>query len=235
MTRPTASRGGRRRPNLTADLVDRLTDSIRQGFVRPGEKLPTESAMVDSYGVSRTVVREAISRMQAAGLVETHRGRGSFVLAVPSAGPLEMGFTDVRTLDDAVALVEFRTAVEIEAAALAALRRTERDLADIHDAHERLQASSERPDRTMQADLAFHLAIAAGAHNHYFGQLLRSFGPGLMVMPAARVSDAASTADHLAVVAREHDEIYRAIERGDPDSARAAVRLHLSNTAGRLA
>lgn len=225
---------GRGRPNLTADLVDRLTDSIRRGFVRPGEKLPSESAMVDSYGVSRTVVREAISRLQAAGLVETHRGRGSFVLAIPSAAPLELGPADVRTLDDARELVEFRTAVEIEAAALAATRRTARDLADIREAHERLQRSAERPDRTMQADLAFHLAIATGAHNHYFGHLLRSFGPGLMVLPPDRVADPDSIADHLAVVAREHDEIYRAIERGDPDAARAAVRLHLGNTAARL-
>lgn len=224
----------RRRPNLTDDLVDRLTESIRQGFVRPGEKLPTESVMVETYGVSRTVVREAMSRLQAAGLVETHRGRGSFVLALPSAAPLEMGAADVRTVDDAVELLEFRTAVEVEAAGLAASRRTERDLADIRAAQQTMRDSGERPDRTMRADLAFHLAIAAGSHNHYFGQLLRSFGPGLMVMPAVRVAGPAAVAEHLAVVAREHDEIHRAIERGDSESARAAARLHLANTSARL-
>lgn len=230
----TADPDGRRRPNLTDDLVDRLTESIRQGFVRPGEKLPTEGALVETHGVSRTVVREAMSRLQAAGLVETHRGRGSFVLAMPSAGPLELGAADVRTLDDALDLVEFRMAVEIEAAALAATRRTARDLGDIRAAHEDLLAAGDRPDRSMRADLAFHLAIAAGAHNHYFGQLLRSFGPGLMVMPAARLAAAASVAEHLEMVGREHAEICAAIARADADAARAAVRVHLSNTRARL-
>lgn len=228
--------GTGRRRTLSDELVEQLTDSIRQGFVRPGEKLPSEGELLEEYAVSRTVVREAMSRLRTAGLVETQRGRGSYVLAEPNATPFDVASNEVRTLDDATDLVEFRMAVEMEASALAARRRTKRDLAAIYAAYEDLRESAGRPDRTMQADLAFHLAIATAAHNHYFVELLRSFGTGLMVMPGVRLADSESdpATRHLELIIREHEAIYAAIARSDGDAARAAVRVHLSNTRVRL-
>src|SRR5690625_1554371 len=78
------SRAGSR--GLTDELVSRLSELIQDGTIGKGQKLPTESSLMQTYGVSRTVVREAISQLRAAGLVETQQGRGSFVLTVPRRG-----------------------------------------------------------------------------------------------------------------------------------------------------
>src|SRR5690606_34363118 len=85
---------------LTGELVLRLTEQIQDGTIRKGEKLPTESALMEAYQVSRTVVREAISQLRASGLVETQQGRGSFVLTAPSSEQFALDPTEIRTVDD---------------------------------------------------------------------------------------------------------------------------------------
>ena len=104
--------------NLTSALVDDLRARIVDGRISPGERLPSESTLIAEHGVSRTVVREAVARLQAEGLVHTRRGSGSFVLTPPAAP----GGTSrpVRTLQDRRRLLAFRPGVESEAAALAA-------------------------------------------------------------------------------------------------------------------
>src|SRR6478735_11360242 len=124
----------RRRPrSLAHDVVDVLSGRIRDGSLAQGEKLPTEAAIMEEFGVSRSVVREAISRMQAAGLVETRHGIGTFVL--PPAPPI-MGIdpATVVTVRDVIALLELRIGLETEAAGLAAARRTEAQLAEVRAA-----------------------------------------------------------------------------------------------------
>jgi hypothetical protein len=74
----------RKRRSLAQELVTVLSEQIRDGLLKRGDKLPTESAIMEAHGVSRTVVREAISRLQAAGQVETRHGIGTFVLDTPS-------------------------------------------------------------------------------------------------------------------------------------------------------
>jgi len=80
----TAPRLPRKRRSLAQELVTVLSEQIRDGQLKRGDKLPTESAIMEAHGVSRTVVREAISRLQAAGQVETRHGIGTFVLDTPS-------------------------------------------------------------------------------------------------------------------------------------------------------
>ncbi|HZX05928.1 FadR/GntR family transcriptional regulator, partial [Kribbella sp.] len=107
--------------NLAYEIVEDLKQRILTGEIAPGEKLPGENSLVEEFGVSRTVVREAVSRLQAAGLVETFQGRGSFVLEVPERPP---GLRAVRSHRDVLELMDFRIGVETEAAGLAAVRRT---------------------------------------------------------------------------------------------------------------
>jgi GntR family transcriptional repressor for pyruvate dehydrogenase complex len=215
----------------TQQLVETLTARIQQGVIRPGEKLPTESSLVEAHGVSRTVVREAISRLQAAGLVETRHGRGSFVLAQPSTSRFEVDPDGGLTLDDALDLLEFRTAVEVESAALAARRRSETQLAGLREALHGVAATSTSPGATVTADFQFHLRIALASGNRYFADLLRSVGPAMIVVPRHRLTAEAGDLDRVNV---EHETVYAAIERGDPDAARAALRVHLTNSRERL-
>ena len=109
--------------NLTADLAADLRNRIVDGVIQPGEKLPSENTLISEFGVSRTVVRAALTRLQAEGLVETERGRGSFALTPPADGPparRERGRWPA--MEDRLHLLDFRIGVETEAAALAAAR-----------------------------------------------------------------------------------------------------------------
>ncbi|PXY24262.1 GntR family transcriptional regulator [Prauserella flavalba] len=219
------------RLSRTQELVARLTARIKEGVIQPGERLPTEGSLVQTYGVSRTVVREAISRLQAAGLVETRHGRGSFVLAQPSTTPFEVGEAGELTIEGALELIEFRTALEVEAAALAARRRTGAQLADLRESLDEFAASAGNPSAAVRADFTFHLRIALAAGNRYFADLLRSFGPGMIIMHRERLP---ANPERFARTAGEHENVYAAIERQDAEAARAAARVHLANSRVRL-
>src|SRR6476620_1980344 len=119
---------------LAYELVEELKRRILSGEIAPGDKLPAENSLVEEFGVSRTVVREAISRLQAAGLVETYQGRGSFVLALPATEGFAVGAERVRTHRDVLDMIDFRIGVESEAAGLAAERRTDVQLKAIERA-----------------------------------------------------------------------------------------------------
>ena len=113
----------KRTHNLAHDLVSKLTQSILLGQMLPGDKLPSENSIVAEHGVSRTVVREAISKLQASGLVETRHGIGTFVIAPRAAEPtFRIAPEDFATVADVISLLELRISLESEAASLAAQR-----------------------------------------------------------------------------------------------------------------
>lgn len=221
---------------LAAELVERLTELIRTGALLPGDKMPTESTLTSDYGVSRTVVREALSNLQSAGLVETHQGRGSFVLMRPHSGTFKVEGTLLRTPEDADQMFEFRLGIECEGASLAASKSTPQQREAIHAELQRFANAGKSPSDAIEADFRFHLAVAKASNNRHFRELIGSLGPGMIAMPRERLSqsEAGATSSHLKVVLTEHQNILDAIERRDPEAARAAVRLHLSNSRARL-
>jgi DNA-binding FadR family transcriptional regulator len=227
-----------RRPrNLAQHVVAQLTEHIRVGELHPGDKLPTESEIMLEHGVSRSVVREAMSRMQAAGLVETRHGIGTFVLAPPPA-PSVMGIdpATVVTVRDVIALLELRISLETEAAALAAARRSDEQLAEVRAALAALQQAARKGEDTVGPDQRFHLAIAQASGNQYFHAILEHLGSN--IIPRARINSArltqADPAAYMEQVGREHEQIVDAIARGDAESARVAMRLHIGNSRERL-
>ena len=115
----------RRSLSLVQEVMNDFSAKIQRGLYLPGEKLPTEPEVMAEQGVSRTVVREAMSRLQAAGLVETRHGIGTFVLVQENGPSFRISPDQLGTLRDVIALLEFRISVETEAAALAAIRRSE--------------------------------------------------------------------------------------------------------------
>ncbi len=107
-------------------MVAGLKDKILAGDLPAGHKLPSEAELIEEFGVSRTVVREAVTRLRAEGLVETFHGRGSFVLTVPEPTSFTVESTAIRTHQDVLDMIDFRLGIETEAAALAAARLTRR-------------------------------------------------------------------------------------------------------------
>jgi DNA-binding FadR family transcriptional regulator len=231
---PAASALASRRQGkgLTHELVEALGAQLRNGTIKPGDKLPTESVIMQTFGVSRGVVREALSRLQAAGLVQTHHGIGTFALEPSAPGRFQFDTAADGGIADMLEMLELRTSIESEAAGLAATRRTDEHLREMRSALDDFEKHLEVVGETVAPDFRFHLAIAQATGNHYFSELMSHLG--LEVIPRTRVSSSwlnvEQRAQHLQKVNQEHQDIYAAIERRDPEAARAAMRIHLVNS-----
>jgi GntR family transcriptional regulator, transcriptional repressor for pyruvate dehydrogenase complex len=221
---------------LAQTLVDRLAGRIRRGELKAGDRLPTEYEITRAFGVSRTVVREAMSRLQAAELVETHHGVGTFVREGADSAPFRIDPVATATLNELIAILELRISIETEGAALAAARRSATHLAAMRKALDAFARQVAQSKDAVQADFRFHLAVAQATGNRHFADLIRYLGT--MLFPRTRVNTAElageKRAAYLARVNREHERIYEALERGAPEAARAAMRAHLENSRERL-
>jgi GntR family transcriptional repressor for pyruvate dehydrogenase complex len=222
--------------SLAERVVEALAGEIRAGALRPGQKLPTEAQAVSRFHVSRTVVREALSRLQAAGLVETRHGIGTFVSTQRRESGLRASAAEIATVIDLVAMLELRIAIESEAAALAARRRTLAQIDEMRAALERFAADLAAGGETADADFAFHGAIARATDNRYFETVLESFGRKAIPRAGLKNPGMGETErlEYLGRVNREHEDILQAIVRGDADGARAAMRNHIGNGRERL-
>ncbi len=221
--------------NLAHGVVSYVSGLIRDGRIAAGEKIPSEAEIIRALGVSRSVVREAISHMQAAGMVDTRQGVGTFVLARAQQS-MGLKLPAMMTKEEVLEILELRINLETESAGLAALRRSEAQLKRIRSALDAFLARCTVDADTTIADMHFHLAITQAAGNRYLCDVLTHLSEELL--PRARQSSAHIPRDapeiYIERVRREHEDIYDSIARQDPESARAAMRNHLSNSRERL-
>jgi DNA-binding FadR family transcriptional regulator len=225
-----------RRGGLVQEVVQHLASQIQAGRLNPGDKLPTESAIMVELAVSRTVVREAISRLQASSLVETRHGIGTFVLQAPSNDNFSIGDQDMSTVEDVIHVLELRISLETEAAGLAAQRATPEKLDAMAKALQNFKEAIEGKSDAVPSDFEFHLQVAKATGNQHFAELMTYLGK--RIIPRTRVNTADQAPEgreaYLRRVHREHESIYNAIRNKDAKSARAAMRTHLSNSRDRL-
>ncbi len=224
-----------RNRNLAEHVVNYVNEQIASRSLKPGDKLPTESSLMTLLGVSRTVVREAISRLQAMQVIETRHGIGSFVLE-PRREPLDLDVVPASTLNDLLSVLELRISLETECAGLAAQRASERDLANIRTALDAISSATRAGGDSAGADLQFHVSVARATGNRYFVDILTQMGAALI--PRHRIDSAgiahSDPKAYAELVNREHESIFEAIARQDPEGARAAMRMHLSSSRERL-
>ena len=230
------------RPLATDRLSDRLSDRlaadlrsrIEAGALPPGARLPTELALAAEYAVSRTVVREAISRLRSSGLVVARQGSGMYVARLDAARPLDFDADVPARLGSVLDVVEVRRALESEVAALAAERATPAQRAAIVRALRQVDASVASGSAAVDEDLAFHHQIALAAGNPQFPRLLRHLEQYLRdAMAVTRRNESLEPA-YRAAVMQEHRAIVDAIATRDPAAARAAATAHLLQAARRL-
>lgn len=230
LTRPRRPRG------LVGEIVSSLAASIRAGELTPGEKLPTEAEIMAQFDVSRTVVRESLSKLQASGLVKTRHGIGTFVLSPEESGNFKIAADDFATITDVISVLELRISLETEAAGLAAQRRTPDNLVALETALHAFRDSINRDSDAVPPDFQFHMEIAHSTGNRHFADLMTYLGT--MIIPRTRVNTAHNAPEgrlkYLQRVNTEHESIYNAIRDQDPEAARAAMRTHLSNSRERL-
>jgi GntR family transcriptional regulator, transcriptional repressor for pyruvate dehydrogenase complex len=227
-----SSRGG----GLVQEVVQHLQELIQSGAIKAGDKLPTESALMDQLAVSRTVVREAISRLQASGLVETRHGIGTFALAAPNTHNFRISEQDMATVDDVIAVLELRISLETEAAGLAAQRATAEQLNAMASALHGFATAMHQQSDAVPSDFQFHMEVAKATGNPHFADLMAYLGTH--IIPRTRIKTADQAAEgrlaYLERVHSEHQSIYNAIQNRDTESARAAMRTHLANSRDRL-
>lgn len=248
-----------RAATLPAEVAERLRIAIgRRDIVDEDNKLPSEAELAQVYGVSRPVVREAMSLLKADGLVIAHQGRGQFVN--PAGSNVFRLEPNVESSEDLRELFEFLLSVEVPATRLAAERRDPQGLRAIQQAYARLYdvtrrdgdaaieganaetgSATESPRGNDAADGAdedgeFHRAIVAASGNRYFMAFSDFLDARVRRMiRLARKNTRTRSAEWVWQVQQEHEAILRAIEAGDPDAASHAAAAHLNNAAARLA
>ncbi|HKS14355.1 MAG TPA: FCD domain-containing protein [Pseudomonas sp.] len=216
-----------RRLNLAQQLVLDLSRRILAGELPAGSKLPTEQVFTEERGVSRTVVREAMSRLQAEGLVETRRGIGTFVVDTMRPGDFQDSKPEKGTAYDAAAIIELRLSLEVEAAAIAAQRATPAQLLAIRAALDAANALEQIDEQSTRIDFDFHLQIAQCTGNSFFIDAMTHLSTTLLA--ATQPATPGVTEHRRTLQVREREQIYAAVAHKDADAARAAMRLHLTN------
>lgn len=217
--------------NLAEQVMARLSADIRGGRLAPGARLPTEQALTSEFGVSRTVVREAVAALRADGLVVTRRGSGAYV-ADPAAGPFRIAASRAAALSDVLDVMELRLAVEVEAAAFAAERASRKQVAAIQAAWRSVDTALQRGEGAVAEDFAFHRAIAEATGNRQFPGFLAYLGSHVIPRQSVRLSidTPAERRAYLERIQAEHSRIVTAIAAGDPAEARRAMRDHLTRS-----
>jgi DNA-binding FadR family transcriptional regulator len=220
--------------SLTHEIVDRVRSDIVAGRLAPGARLPTEQEMIAAFGVSRTVVREAVAALRAEGLVSTRQGVGAFVTDEAPLRPFRIEPGGLASLGEVLQLMELRTGVETEAAGLAAERATRAGIRALEGALRAIDAAIRRGESAATEDFAFHRAIAEATANPHFARFLEFLGRYIIPRQSVRmlIPDLAA---YLATIQEEHREIVAAIRGHDAAEAQAAMRRHLTNSRLRYA
>lgn len=219
---------------LSDQVAQQLAAEITAGRLGAGDKLPPEARLVEQFAVSRTVVREAVSRLKSLGLVDSRQGSGVYVSASPPYAPLNFDARHGESREAVVQMAEVRRALEAEAAGLAAQRRTAGDVKRLKQAVQALERVVKTGGDGVEEDLRFHQAIAAAAHNPFLiGTLdyLAQFMRGAIGVTRA---NEARREDFAAQVRDEHAAVVLAIEAGDVARARSAASRHMTNAIRRI-
>jgi GntR family transcriptional repressor for pyruvate dehydrogenase complex len=205
---------------LVRQVTARLREEITSGRFAPGDKLPSQALLSEQFEVSRSVLREAVAGLQADGLLEARQGAGVFVtnqLRAPAMPLLQS--VDAARVSSILEILELRSAVEVEAAGLAAVRRSPLQEEAILHAHNKVASLIAAGHRSTDADFEFHRSIAAATNNPRFVELLDVLGsntiPDIM------------RHGHLDMILEEHRAILLAISASDEDAARQAMRIHI--------
>ena len=219
---------------LSEEVSGDLQQRIANGELKAGDRLPTEKALGEAFGVSRAVVREAIARLKADGRIETRQGSGAFVVEAPKSINLRFWKGAGPELNELRDIFELRAMVEGAVAELAAQRRDKNDLKAMA---EQLQAMDDALaggfDGT-EADDNFHVAMARATHNSYIGRLVEFLGRHFSDSRKLSWLGTRKELAHPLEAQREHRALFEAISRGSAEAARRCAQEHLRGTAGRF-
>ncbi|MBN3728171.1 FadR/GntR family transcriptional regulator [Burkholderia sp. Ac-20379] len=220
---------------MSDTVAQQLLKQIEIGSFAATGKLPTESVLAQEFGVSRTVIREAISRLKNEGVVEPRQGSGVFISQHGAIRPLRIDYAEAVESGSLAHLLAVRRAIEAEVAAEAAKCRTDADMVRIDAALASIDIAVAEGRDGVAEDIAFHRTIAAVTGNPYFLKTLSFLNQYLEAGVVVTRRNEATREDFSRQVREEHAAIVDAIRAGDALAASNAARTHMVNAARRLA
>ncbi len=211
------------------EIIGQIKKLIVDGKLQPGDKLLSERELSEKLNVSRASVREAFSALEMMGIISIRPGEGSFVRQVSFEGMLEpLSFILQMEIEDIMQLLEVRKILEVETAALAALRATHEDLEDIHRAIISMKEELRRGEVGDTADARFHFAIAKAANNPILIKVMNTISDLMNTSFRSSRQKLFLIENMPAVLYNAHFEIYEAISDHNPSLARLRMREHLT-------
>ena len=212
--------------HLPSRVASSINREISSGRLQTGARLPTENEMAESFGVSRNVIREAVSQLRADGV-------GAFVMAPEKRSVIRIDPAALRDTEGMERFFELRNILETEAAGLAAERRSQGSLDLIRDALDRMSGNERWEEGSIDADLAFHREIAHATGNEFINTFISFICE--RIRQSIHYARGKNPIDSLVETnLAEHAAIYEAIVSGDPDTARLAMRRHIIGAAERV-
>jgi GntR family transcriptional regulator, transcriptional repressor for pyruvate dehydrogenase complex len=223
-----------RKPALSVAVTDVLREKIEAGVWSPGAQMPTEKDLSAQLDVSRATIREALTRLKNEGYLHSVQGKGAFVADQPGMSMFKLDMLLSERPGDSAHIFELRSMVEQNCAALAAERRTTADLREMKRALKAMRDDQAKGGLGLEADIAFHRAIAQASGNPILARFAEFAGKHAReYLQVVRLS-ALKSEHRLDDVDHEHQQIIAAIEASRPEAARKAVEKHLKNGAERF-
>ncbi|MEC1377031.1 MULTISPECIES: FadR/GntR family transcriptional regulator [Heyndrickxia] len=217
-------------------VADELVEMIREGNLKPGEKLDSVQQLAENFSVGRSAIREALTSLRAMGLIELRQGEGTYVKKFE---PNDISYSIVQALlmnkEDIIHLLEVRKILETGIVVAAAEKHNEEDLDKMKIALKEMKKATVNEELGEQADLAFHLAIVNATHNPLLINLM-SHVSELMVqaMEETRRIWLYSRVSTLEILYEQHSRILEGIESRNKEQARNAMLDHLESVENML-
>ncbi len=222
------------RETLSEQVTERLMEYIAAQQLKAGDLLPSETSLGNSFGVSRPVIREALKNLEGKGILEIVNGKGAIIRPIDSI-PLRMFFQRAMQMEQhpILELMEVRRGLEVQAAELAARRRTERDLQAMRRIVHLMRENLDNLDAFTQLDVEFHLQVASASHNAILVYLVESIRDALRNTISAGLKSR-GPALKVEAIQRTHESLLETLENSDPQAAMQAMLMHFDEAIAAL-
>jgi len=210
-------------------IVEQVRDLIKEGKLKPGDKLPSEHILAEKFGTSRPSVREALSALEILGITESRGGKGNFIKDTPRSPLYEQEVMELEEEESPFELLEARKAVEIEIADLAAKKATKEDINAIYESLHKIEGAMSNIPKMMELDREFHINIARAAHNNLLFSMMIYLSNILQEKLWVNMKEKTwNLPGRPQKYFEEHTEIFNAINNKDSKSARKKMYDHLA-------
>lgn len=216
-----------KKKKLFEEIITAMENYIQVEDISPGDKLPSENELSAIFQVSKTAVREAMSVLQANGIIEKRSGAGIFLKDIGGEGIGARVTNHLLNRKELYEILEFRRGIETEAVALAAERATEEDVRLILQAHDKLKEAHSNGELGLEEDYMFHYSIILASHNSIYKEVFdivaEKFEEGMRLSKM----QSSTVPGRFEAAVREHDKIIEALRNKDSKAAADAMRMHL--------